>query len=157
MENPKQTRIQAKVFDFAITELVHQHRNSFQPLWTVDSWVKFLIWMALNCGLSGERESLELFSEALGVPLAARMRRLFFERTFDKLSVRLLADPADPKILLLPLQVESSIGYEVATEVLDQAGLMDKVVLERSQWQLLDAAISIPWHAFEADSGLLKK
>ena len=58
--------IQSKVFEFAYSELVRSHRDSFQPLWTVDSWVKVLIWLALNCGLSGDRESLEIFSQALG-------------------------------------------------------------------------------------------
>ena len=43
MDQSQQTRIQAKVFDFALGELVRAHRDSFQPVWTVDSWVKFLI------------------------------------------------------------------------------------------------------------------
>ena len=64
MENAIKTSLQAKVFDFAIAELVLLHRERFKPLWTVESWVKFLIWMALNCGLSGEKESLELFAKA---------------------------------------------------------------------------------------------
>ncbi len=34
-------------------ELIYSKRDSFKPLWSVDSWVKFLIWAALNCGLSG--------------------------------------------------------------------------------------------------------
>ena len=81
MQNANETRLQAKVFDFALAELVLEHRTSFDPLWTVDSWVKFLIWMALNCGLSGEKDSLEFFANALGAPLSSRMRRIFFERT----------------------------------------------------------------------------
>ena len=32
------SRFQAALFDFAIAELVRQHRASFQPLWTPDSW-----------------------------------------------------------------------------------------------------------------------
>ena len=57
MDQFQETSLQARVFDFAIAELVFQHRTGFDPLWTVDSWVKFLIWLALNCGLSGERET----------------------------------------------------------------------------------------------------
>ena len=79
MDKTQQTAIQAKAFDFALTDLVRRHRESFQPLWTVDSWVKFMIWMTLNCGLSGERETLELFAESLGSVLTSRMRKLFFE------------------------------------------------------------------------------
>ena len=51
MDQSQQTFIQAKIFDFALIELVQSHRDSFQPLWTVDSWVKFQIWMALNLSL----------------------------------------------------------------------------------------------------------
>ena len=48
--------LQATLFDFAIGELVRQHRESFQQLWSAESWAKLLIWLALNCGCSGERE-----------------------------------------------------------------------------------------------------
>ncbi len=64
MEKISYSKIQAKVFDFALTDMILSKRDSFEPLWTVDSWAKFLIWMALNCGLSGERESLEYFADA---------------------------------------------------------------------------------------------
>ena len=81
MKNTIDSNIQAKMFDFAISELVRNQRETFEPIWTVDSWAKFLIWRALNCGLSGERKSLELFAESLGPQLTIRMRRIFFERT----------------------------------------------------------------------------
>ena len=103
MEQISQTSIQAKVFDFALLELIRSKRDSFQPLWSVDSWVKFLIWMTLNCGLSGERESLELFANAIGSPLTKRMRKVFFERILDDLSLHILADPAETQILVMPL------------------------------------------------------
>jgi len=57
MEQISQTSIQAKVFEFALTELIYSKRDSFQPLWSIDSWVKFLIWLSLNCGLSGDKDS----------------------------------------------------------------------------------------------------
>ena len=105
MEQSQQTYIQAKVFDFALVELVRKHRESFEPLWTLESWVKFLIWLTLNCGLSGERESLHLFAESLGYRLTNRMRRIFFERTVENLSLQLMADPSDEKILIMPISM----------------------------------------------------
>ena len=41
--------LQASLFDFAIGELVRQHRESFQPLWSTESWAKLMIWLSLNC------------------------------------------------------------------------------------------------------------
>ena len=63
MEQISRTSIQAKAFEFALLELIYSKRDSFQPLWSVDSWAKFLIWLSLNCGLSGEKESLEMLIE----------------------------------------------------------------------------------------------
>ena len=57
MEQISRTSIQAKAFEFALIELIYSKRDSFQPLWSVDSWVKFLIWLSLNCGLPGDKES----------------------------------------------------------------------------------------------------
>ena len=66
MKNTNQANIQAKIFDFALSELVRNQRDSFEPIWTVDSWVKLLIWLSLNCSMSGDRESLENFADSLG-------------------------------------------------------------------------------------------
>ena len=44
MEKSHQTAIQSKLFDFALMELVRNHRDSFQPLWSIDSLVKFKLW-----------------------------------------------------------------------------------------------------------------
>ena len=103
MDLAEKTAIQAKIFDFALLQLVFQERNSFTPLWTIESWVKFLIWMSLNCGMSGERENLEIFGQALGSPLASRMRRLFFERILEELELKVIADPAESFVFVLPL------------------------------------------------------
>ncbi len=149
MTDATQTKLQATVFDFALTELVRLNRDSFQPLWTVDSWVKFLIWMALNCGLSGEQESLELFAEALGAPLTSRMRRFFFERILDDLALKVMADPAEPQILVMSVRRERSISYEQVTKALDQVGLLQRVVNDRSRWEALDAVVAVPWQAAE--------
>lgn len=43
MDSADATGLQATLFDFSIAELVRQHRESFQPLWTAESWVKLLL------------------------------------------------------------------------------------------------------------------
>ena len=78
--SPDPTALQATLVDFALAELVRANRSSFEPLWSAESWAKLLIWLALNCGCSGDREGLEAFAAALGPALTGRMRRLFFER-----------------------------------------------------------------------------
>ncbi len=151
-ENSTHSTIQAKVFDFALTELVRQHRDSFRPLWTVDSWVKFLIWMTLNCGLSGERSSLELFAQGLGPPLTSRMRKIFFERQMDKLSLYVLADPAEPLVLVMPLSGGGSLTCQDAWKALEQAELSERVITDMSQWEVLNAMVAIPWQSLDTDS-----
>ncbi|HGY5537726.1 MAG TPA: protein phosphatase, partial [Prochlorococcus sp.] len=145
MEDSQAILFQGKLVDFALAELVRQHRDSFQPLWTVDSWAKLLIWMALNCGLSGDRESLELFAEALGPKLTGRLRRLFYERTLEDLELQLMADPAEPQVLVIPMAPGVSVTHQQASRALDQVGLLERVDLDRSRWQSLDAVVVIPW------------
>ncbi|HGY5541401.1 MAG TPA: protein phosphatase [Prochlorococcus sp.] len=149
MEDSQAILFQGKLVDFALAELVRQHRDSFQPLWTVDSWAKLLIWMALNCGLSGDRESLELFAEALGPKLTGRLRRLFYERTLEDLELQLMADPAEPQVLVMPMAPGVSVTHQQASRALDQVGLLERVDLDRSRWQSLDAVVVIPWKASE--------
>ena len=144
---PEPVRLQATLFDFAILELIRQNRESFQPLWTVDSWAKLLIWLALNCGLSGERESLEHFATALGSPLTSRLRRVFFERELNDLELQVLADPADQQVLVLP-QVAGEASLLAADRVakaLERVGLLERVVDDRSRWQQLEGVLAIPW------------
>ena len=74
MDSADATGLQATLFDFSIAELVRQHRESFQPLWTAESWVKLLIWLSLNCGSSGDEAGMARFLEALGPSLTTRMR-----------------------------------------------------------------------------------
>ena len=149
MEDSQAILFQGKLVDFALAELVRQHRDSFQPLWTVDSWAKLLIWMAPNCGLSGDRESLELFAEALGPKLTGRLRRLFYERTLEDLELQLMADPAEPQVLVIPMAPGVSVTHQQASRALDQVGLLERVDLDRSRWQSLDAVVVIPWKASE--------
>ena len=143
------TDLQAKVFNFALTELVHNHREAFQPLWTVESWVKFLIWMSLNCGLSGEKESLEQFADALGTSLTIRMRRIFFERTLDNYFLKVLADPAETQVLFMALDSKEFISNEIVLKALEEIGLISKVVSDIKRWQILESVIAIPWKVVE--------
>ena len=150
MEKTQQIAIQSKLFDFALSELVQSHRESFKPLWTVDSWVKFLIWMALNCGLSGEQDSLELFAQSLGPPLTSRMRRIFFQRTLDDLSLCVMADPAEKQILILPINGKVKILMEESYQALELIGLSENFVDFQHNWDESNGVISIPWNSSES-------
>ena len=150
MEAP---RLQATLFDFAITELVRQHRDSFQPAWTAECWSKLLIWLALNCGCSPEQAELEAFAQCLGPALAVRMRRLFFQRELEDLDLQLMADPAEQQLLALPLhppQLHAGAGVapdlEKLTIALERLGLT-QLVAPRQRWQQLEGVVAVPWAA----------
>ena len=152
MKDNDKSLLQSKVFEFAFSELVRNHRTSFLPIWTVDSWVKFLIWMALNCGLSGDKESIALFIESLGSHLSRRMRRIFFERLCEEQNIHLMADPAELKVLLLPINPKESLTLINGEAALKNAGLIDKVLKDKSLWETHDGIISIPWNNVETCS-----
>lgn len=88
MSRPDPEQLQGTLVDFALLELIRQHRESFQPLWSVDSWAKLMIWLSLNCGLSGERDSLEHFAVALGERITSRLRRTFLSGSWRIWSFR---------------------------------------------------------------------
>ncbi len=142
---PDPVALQATLFDFAIGELVRQHRESFPPLWTSESWAKLLIWLALNCGCSGDREGLEAFAAALGPVLTGRMRRIFFERVLEDLDLQVLADPAEQQVLVMPMGPSGPLELQGVAQALDQVGLQGRVVAERSRWQSLESVVAIPW------------
>jgi hypothetical protein len=137
--------LQATLFDFAIGELVRQHRESFQPLWSTESWAKLMIWLSLNCGCSGDRGSLEAYAEALGPGLTGRMRRIFFERELDDLELRVLADPAEPQVLILPLGPAGAMEHGRVAAALERVGLLGRVAPEPQSWKQLEAALALPW------------
>ena len=145
MEQISRTSIQAKAFEFALMELIYSKRDSFQPLWSVDSWVKFLIWFSLNCGLSGDKESLELFVKAMGSPLTSRMRKIFFERVLEDLSIHVMADPAEAQVLLMPIAADKEINDIDVVQALKTIGLSEKVSLSSTKWERHDSIVSIPW------------
>ena len=146
MEQISRTSIQAKAFEFALLELIYSKRDSFQPLWSIDSWAKFLIWLSLNCGLSGDKESLELFAEAMGSPLTIRMRKIFFERALEDLSLHVMADPAEAQVLIMPIAVDKRINNNDVVQALQTIGLSDKVSLSSAAWERHDSIVSIPWN-----------
>ena len=148
MSRPDSEQLQGTLVDFALLELIRHHRESFQPLWTVDSWAKLMIWLALNCGLSGERESLEHFAAAIGERIISRLRRTFFERELADLELQVLADPAEQQVLLLSQapQDPSVLKPDRLATALERVGLTPMVVLDRSRWQQLEAVVAIPWN-----------
>ena len=152
MKEISQTNIQSTILDFALIELVRQQRTTFQPLWTLDSWAKFLIWLALNIGLSGDRDSLQSFADAMGQPLTSRMRRIFFERKLENLSLHIMADPAEEQVLLLPLGCSSFNDQTDFLKALKYLELDQKVVLDQRLWKAHDSLISIPWNHSESDT-----
>ena len=146
MEQISLTSIQAKAFEFALLELIYSKRDSFQPLWSVDSGAKLLIWLSLNCGLSGEKESLEMFAKAMGSPLTSRMRKIFFERALEDLSLHVMADPAEAQVLIMPIALDKGINDNDVVQALKIVGLSDKVSLSSAAWERHDSIVSIPWN-----------
>ncbi len=136
---------QASLFAFAIGELVRQHRQSFAPLWTVESWAKLLIWLALSCGCPTDQASLERFAAGLGPALTGRMRRLFFERDLEDLNLRLMADPAEGQVLALPLDGLAALPEAPQLlEALERVGLTPRVG-PPELWVHQGDLIALPW------------
>jgi len=155
---PSAAALQATLFDFAIAELVRQHRESFPPLWTVESWAKLLIWLALNCGCSGDPAALEAFAAALGPVLTGRLRRTFFERELEDQGLQVMADPAERQVLVLPLEATPGVGApegvdpaaiapERVAAALEEVGLSPLVSPDRLCWQSLEALVAVPWRS----------
>jgi len=144
---PDSDQLQGTLVDFALGELIRQNRESFQPLWTVDSWAKLMIWLALNCGLSGDTESLEHFAVSLGERITSRLRRTFFERELPDLELQVLADPAEQQVLLLSQDPGNPavLAPDRLTRALERVSLTPRVVKDQERWQQLEAVVAIPW------------
>ena len=144
--SPDPLALQATLVDFALAELVRQHRESFPPLWRPESWAKLLIWLALNCGCSGDEAGLQAFAEALGPMQMGRLRRVFCERERADLELQLMADPAEQQVLVLPQgPAEEVLEPERVARALDRVDLSQRLVMDRSRWQQLDAVLVVPW------------
>ena len=151
--SPDPTALQATLVDFALAELVRANRSSFEPLWTTESWAKLLIWLALNCGCSGDEAGLKAFAGALGAHQTGRMRRLFFERELADLDLQVMADPAEQQVLVLPMgPLEAPLELDQVDRALERVGLSERVVAERERWQRLDALVAIPWAQAHAEA-----
>jgi hypothetical protein len=132
--------------DFALAELVRQHRESFPPLWSQESWAKLLIWLALNCGCSGDEAGLKAFAEAIGPLQMGRLRRVFFERELVDLELQLMADPAEQQVLVLPQgPADAVLENDRIARALERVALSARVVAEPGRWQRLDALVVVPW------------
>ena len=144
--SPDPLALQATLVDFALAELVRQNRESFQPLWSSESWAKLLIWMALNCGCSGDEEGLKTFAEALGAVQTGRMRRVFFERELGDLELQLMADPAEQQVLVLPQgPAEEVLQNGRLAQAFERVGLTALLPADQARWQQLDAVVVVPW------------
>ena len=144
--SPDPLALQATLVDFALAELVRQHRESFPPLWSQESWAKLLIWLALNCGCSGDEAGLKAFAEAIGPLQMGRLRRVFFERELGDLGLQLMADPAEQQVLVLPQGPEEEVlEEERVARALARVSLSELLVMDRSRWQRLDAVLVVPW------------
>ena len=143
---PDPVALQATLVDFALAELVRANRSSFEPLWSAESWAKLLIWLALNCGCSGDEAGLKTFAAALGSVQTARMRRVFFERELDDLDLQLMADPAEQQLLVLPQgPADQVLQPDRIAQALERVGLSERLPADRSRWQRLEALVAIPW------------
>ena len=135
-----------------IDELVRRHRASFQPLWSAESWAKLLIWLALNCGCSGEREGLEAFAAALGPRHTTRLRQLFFSRELEELDLRLLADPAEAEALALANDPQAPIDRQRLARALELQGLLP-LLADPEAWLAADAGVlRLPWRGPRHDA-----
>lgn len=144
--SPDPLALQATLVDFALAELVRQHRESFPPLWSQESWAKLLIWLALNCGCSGDEAGLKAFAEAIGPLQMGRLRRVFFERELADLELQLMADPAEQQVLVLPQgPADAVLGNDRIARALERVALSERVVTEPGRWQRLDAVVVVPW------------
>ena len=127
--------LQGALLHFAVQELVRHQREEFPPLWTRESWAKFLIWLALQCGAGVQQQELEAFAHALGPVLTGRLRRLFFERELGDLDLKVMADPAEAQVLVMPLGPARPLAEADVQAALGQVKLTELVLAEPSSWQ----------------------
>jgi len=137
--------LRSNLADFALAELVRQHRTSFPPPWTIESWAKLLIWLALNSGCAGDTASLEAFAASLGPERSGRLRRLFFSREFEAVGLDLQADPAEAVALLRVPPGGRLPDPEGIAALLEQVGLAPLLVLDRGRWQERAGGLVIPF------------
>ena len=93
-----------------------------------------------------DKENLELFANAMGSPLTSRMRKIFFERALEDLSLHVMADPAEAQVLIMPIALDKEINDNDVIQALQNIDLSEKVVLSSAAWERHDSIVSIPWN-----------
>jgi len=74
------------------------------------------------------------------------MRRVFFERELEDLDLQVMADPAEQRVLVLPMGPTLGAMDPVGVaQALERVGLMDRITADSGAWQQLDAVVAIPW------------
>ena len=82
----------------------------------------------------------------MGSPLTSRMRKIFFERALEDLSLHLMADPVEAQVLIMPLSLEKKISNDEVVQALEIVRLSNKVSLDSALWERHDSIVSIPWN-----------
>jgi len=74
------------------------------------------------------------------------LRKIFFERALEDLSLHVMADPAEAQVLIMPIALDKRINDNDVVQALEMIGLSDKVSLSSSEWERHDSIVSIPWN-----------
>ena len=98
-------------------------------------------------GAGVQQQELEAFAHALGPVLTGRLRRLFFERELGDLDLKVMADPAEAQVLVMPLGPARPLAEADVRAALEQVQLIELVLADPGSWQQLDALVAIPWRA----------
>jgi hypothetical protein len=89
----------------------------------------------------------------MGPALAARLRRLYFERELADLGLQVMADPAEPQVLVLPLGPDlEAVTLDQATAALERLELTGRLVEDQARWQSHERAVAIPWRRSPSSS-----
>ncbi len=83
----------------------------------------------------------------MGSSLTQRMRKIFFERVLEDMSLHIMADPAEAQVLIVPLLLEKKINTKDVVQALKMVGLTEKVSLDSEGWERHGSIVSIPWNA----------
>jgi hypothetical protein len=73
------------------------------------------------------------------------MRRLFFERDLEDLNLRLMADPAEPQALALPLDaLAGDPDPQRVAEAVRRVGLAERLMAAES-WRAHEGVMALSW------------
>ena len=77
--------------------------------------------------------------------LTGRLRRLFFERELGDLDLKVMADPAEAQVLVMPLGPARPLAEADVRAALEQVQITELALADPGSWQQLDALVAIPW------------